>query len=87
MTMLNSLRFYLTLVSSTLVFLWCQKRRRWWPGPMLLILAAGVVGMTVINYSLPNSNQKNLAVFGGAMLVIVAMAMACFEVRWEEAVF
>ena len=87
MTMLNSLRFYLTLVSSTLVFLWCQKRRRWWPVPMLLILAAGVVAMTVINYSLPNSNQKNLAVFGGAMLVIVAMAMACFEVRWEEAVF
>lgn len=89
MTMLNSLRFYLTLGSSTLVFLWCQKRRRWWPLPMAGLLAFGVVGMTVINYSerIPNGNWKNLLVFGGAMLVIVALALACFEVRWEEALF
>ena len=87
MTMLNSLRFYLTLAGSTLIFLWCQKRRRWWPLPMAAILVLGVVAMTVVNYLVPNSNGKNLAVFGGAMLVIVAMAMACFEVRWEEAVF
>lgn len=89
MTMLNSLRFYLTLVSSTLTFLWCQKRRRWWPVPMAAILTFGVVGMTVINYSdlIANGNWKNLVVFGGAMLVIVALALACFEVRWEEALF
>lgn len=87
MTMLNSVRFYLTLVASTWVFLWCQKRRRCWPLPMAAISALGVVGMTVINYYLPNSNQKNLLVFGGAMLVIVAMAAACFEIRWEESVF
>lgn len=89
MTMLNSLRFYLTLVSSTLAFLWCQKRRRWWPLPMAAILAFGVVGMTVINYSdfISNGNWKNLVVFGGAMMVIVALALACFEVRWEEALF
>lgn len=87
MTMLNSLRFYLTLTGSTLVFLWCQKRRRWWPLPMAALFALGVAGMTVINYHVDNSNQKNLLVFGGAMLVIIAVAMACFEVRWEEAVF
>ena len=87
MTMLNSLRFYLTLTASTLVFLWCQKRRRWWPVPMAAIFALGVAGMTLINYCLPNSNQKNLLVFGGAMLVSVAMALACFDVRWEEALF
>ena len=87
MTMLNSLRFYITLAGSTLVFLWCQKRRRWWGASMAAAFAFGVVGMTVINYSLPNSNVKNLFVFGGAMLVIVALALACFEVRWEEALF
>lgn len=89
MTMLNSLRFYLTLVSSTLTFLWCQKRRRWWPVPMAAILAFGVVGMTEINYSdlISNGNWKNLVVFGGAILVIVALALACFEVNWEEALF
>ena len=87
MTMLNSLRFYLTLVASTLIFLWCQKRRRWWPVSMAAICALGVVGMTVVNYFLPNSGLKNLFVFGGAMLVVIAMATACFEVRVEEAVF
>ena len=87
MTMLNSLRFYLTLVVSTLIFLWCQKPRRWWPLPLLAVTAVGVVTMTVLNYSLRNSNQKNLLVFCGAMLVMVAMILACFEVRWEEAVF
>ena len=87
MTMLNSLRFYLTLLVSTLVFLWCQKRRRWWLSSMTVIPALGVLSMTVANYYLPGGNLKNLAVFGGTMLVIVAMAMACFEIRWEEAVF
>ncbi len=87
MTMLNSLRFYLTLVASTLIFLWCQKRCRWWPVSMAAICALGVVGMTVVNYFLPNSGLKNLFVFGGAMLVVIAMATACFEVRVEEAVF
>lgn len=86
-TLLNSLRFYLTLVASTLVFLWCQKRRRWWPMPMFAIPALGVLGMTVVNYYFLNSNLKNLTVFGGTMLVIVIMAMACFDVRLEEAVF
>lgn len=87
MTMLNSLRFYITLAGSTLVFLWCQKRRRWWGASMAAVFAFGVLGMTVTNYSLPNSNVKNLLVFGGAMLVVVAIALACFEVRWEEALF
>lgn len=89
MTMLNSLRFYLTLAASALIFLWCQKRRRWWPVPMAGILAFGVVSMTLINYSsaIPAGNGKNLLVFGGSMLVIAALALACFEVRWEEAVF
>ena len=87
MTMLNSLRFYITLYGSILVFLWCQKRRRWWPLPMVTIFALGVVGMTIANYYVPSSNQKNLLVFGGAMLIGVAMALACFDVRWEEALF
>lgn len=89
MTMLNSLRFYLTLAASSLTFLWCQKRRRWWPVPMAGILAFGVVSMTLINYSsaIPAGNGKNLLVFGGSMLVIAALALACFEVRWEEAAF
>lgn len=87
MTMLNSLRFYLTLLASTLIFLWCQKRRRWGLVAMAAIFALGVLGMTVVNYSLPNSNPKNLFVFGGAMLVDIVAAMVCFEVRAEEAVF
>ena len=86
-TMLNSLRFYLTLLVSTLVFLWCQKRRRWWPIPMAAISAFGVLGMSVVNYYFPNSNLKNLLVFGSMMLVTVVMTIVCFEVRWEEAVF
>lgn len=87
MTMLNSFRFYLTLMISTLIFLWCQKRRRWWPVPMVLIPGAGVLLMTVANFCLPGSNGKNLLVFGGAMLVMAAMALACFRVHWEEAFF
>lgn len=87
MTMLNSLRFYLTLAASTLIFLWCQKRRRWWPLPMLALLGGGVLAMSEVNYRFPNGNVKNLLVFGGAILVIVGIALACFEVHWEEAVF
>ena len=87
MTMLNSLRFYITLFGSTLVFLWRQKRRRWCPVSMAAVFASGVVGMTVINYSLPNSNIKNLLVFGGALLVMIAGLIACFEVSVEDAVF
>lgn len=63
MTMLNSLRFYITLAGSTLVFLWCQKRRRWWGASMAAVFAFGVLGMTVTNYSLPNSNA-----LGGQLL-------------------
>ena len=87
MTMLNSFRFYLTLMASTLIFLWVQKRRRWWPLPMAAIPCAGTVVMTLMNFCMPGSNLKNLIVFGGAMLIIAAMALACFRIRWEEAAF
>lgn len=87
MTMVNSLRFYVTLTASTLIFLWQQKRRRWWWLSMAVLFAAGLLLMTMMNYHMPGGNTKNLLVFGGAMLVIVTMALVCFEIRWEEAVF
>lgn len=87
MTMINSLRFYVTLTASTLIFLWQQKRRCYWLLSMVALLAAGLLFMTTMNYHMPGGNTKNLLVFGGAMLVIVAMALVCFEIRWEEAVF
>lgn len=87
MTLFNSCRFYLTLLISTLIFLCRQKNRPWWPLPMAAIPAAGILLMTVVNYCLPNNNQKNLLVFAGSLLVMAAMALACFKIRWEEAVF
>jgi len=87
MTMLNSTRFYLTLMISTLIFLWCQKRRHWWPVPLVLIPCAGTVLMTLLNFCLPGSNAKNLLVFGGSMLIMAVMALACFRIHWEEAFF
>lgn len=87
MTMLNSSRFYLTLMISTLIFLWCQRRRRWWFVPLVLVPGAGTVAMTLVNFCLPGSNAKNLVVFGGAMLAMAVMALACFHIHWEEAFF
>lgn len=87
MTLLNSLRFYITLLLSTLIFLWCQKRRQWWFPSMVGIFTAGVLGMTAINYFFPNNALKNLVVFVGAILVILVIAMACFVVCLEEALF
>lgn len=87
MTMLNSSRFYLTLMISTLIFLWCQKRRRWWFVPVVLVPSAGTVAMTLLNFCLPGSNAKNLVVFGGSMLVMAVMALTCFHIHWEEAFF
>lgn len=70
--MLNSLRFYLTLAASTLIFLWCQKRRRWWPLPMLALLVGAVLVEIVLCYNLRQrwiASPNRMAMISDAILL------------------
>lgn len=87
LTHLNSFRFYLTLLISTVLFLWNQKRRRWWYLTMTGIILIATLLMSVANYHLTPSGVHNILVFGGSMLVMTLLALLCCEISWEEAAF
>lgn len=86
------LEFYFYLISGTSIFLFQQKRRRYFCLRFLLSTGVSILTMNYIYYMFIVHNHSvnnlgNALIYVSALVFIFLIARFCFEISWSEACF
>lgn len=79
--------FYFYLIMGTLMFLIQQKRKPLMPLRFAAISLAGLFFMVLVVSCIQPSHVRNAFIYSAALLLMWAMARACFEISISEALF